>query len=61
MKKNSEKKLSLGKIKIVRLSGPRQEAANDASIFVGCNTRAGGCFPTHYNTCGDCVPTFFEC
>jgi hypothetical protein len=20
----------------------------------------GGCFPTHYNTCGDCVQTFLE-
>lgn len=62
MKKNNEKKLNLSKIKIATLSSSRQEARRDASILAGCNTRiGGGCFPTHYNTCGDCVQTFLEC
>lgn len=61
MKKNNKKKLSLGKIRITSLSGPHQKAGKGASILVGCNTLGAGCFPTHYNTCGDCVQTFLEC
>lgn len=61
MKKNSKKKLTLGKIRIASLSGADQKAAKGASILAGCNSIAGGCIPTHYNTCGDCVQTIVEC
>lgn len=61
MKKNNKKKLHLDKIRIAGLNAPHQKAGKGASILVGCNTIGGGCFPTHYNTCGDCVQTFLEC
>ncbi|HEY1200323.1 MAG TPA: hypothetical protein VGE79_05050 [Niastella sp.] len=61
MKKNNKKKLHLGKIRVASLNAPHQKAGKGASILAACNTIGGGCFPTHYNTCGDCVPTFLEC
>ncbi|NSL85911.1 hypothetical protein [Chitinophaga solisilvae] len=62
MRKTNEKKLVLSKIKISSLSNQPLHFGKDATIFVGCNTQpGGGCIRTHYNTCGDCVPTFFDC
>ncbi|WP_143305667.1 hypothetical protein [Chitinophaga vietnamensis] len=62
MRKTSEKKLLLGKLKLARLNSQQLHAGKDVSLLVVCPTaQAAGCFPTHYNTCGDCVPTFVNC